>query len=432
MQVQESGFDSSARGKRFGVRHRVLAFCASLAALTYLDRVCISVTAQAMTEDLGLSNVQMGLVFSAFTLAYGLFEVPTGAWGDRIGGRRVITRIVVWWSSFTVMTAGAFNFASLVGIRFLFGAGEAGAWPNAARVLSRWFPSTERGMAQGVFFMGAHLAGGLTPILVAALLQIMHWRTVFVVFGLLGFVWSWLWYSRMRDEPREDSSISPQELEYIESGRVTGASHSMAGVPWRKILHNRSVWGLCAMYFTQTYGFYFYITWMPTYLAKERGITGASIGLLAGVPLLFSVVADFFGGATTDYLCRRFGLRIGRVSVGVASFLLASGFLVWGTSVAEPVASTLLIGVAAAWSNFLLGASWGAAVDIGGGHSGVVSAFMNTAGQVGGMLSPVILAFVVDEFASWSAPLYLTGALYFAGALCWLLVDPTKSIESAT
>ncbi|MCA1686488.1 MAG: MFS transporter, partial [Planctomycetia bacterium] len=166
------GFELADAGEvRSRVRYQVLAFTVALAGITYLDRVCISKTADDIMRDLRLSNLQMGFVFSAFTLAYALFEIPTGAWGDRIGTRRVLTRIVVWWSSFTIATAGAFNYASLLTLRFLFGAGEAGAFPNASKTFSRWFPVTERGTAQGVFFMGAHLGGGLTPLLVTYLLH---------------------------------------------------------------------------------------------------------------------------------------------------------------------------------------------------------------------------------------------------------------------
>src|SRR5262249_14379255 len=164
------------------VRYQVLAFTVALAGVTYLDRVCIATAKGQIQDDLELSNVQMGFVFSAFTLAYAVFEIPTGAWGDRIGPRRVLTRIVAWWSSFTIVTAAAFNYASLLAIRFLFGMGEAGAFPNASKVISRWFPAAERGTAQGIFFAGAHLGGGLTPMIVGHLLDVMDWRQVFVLF----------------------------------------------------------------------------------------------------------------------------------------------------------------------------------------------------------------------------------------------------------
>ncbi len=412
------------------VRYRVLALAVLLAAITYLDRVCISLTAPAMMRDLGLSKVQMSLVFSAFTLAYGLFEIPTGWWGDRVGTRRVLTRIVIWWSSFTIATAAAFNYASLLVIRFLFGAGEAGAWPNAARTFSRWFPVTERGTAQGIFFMGAHLGGAVTPILVTSMLVIMPWRAVFVVFGMIGFVWAWVWYRWFRDDPELHSAVSPAELEHIRHGRGASDSHHLDAAGWRRILTNRSLLALCAAYFTQGYSFYFFITWLPTYLESARGFTATTLGVMAGLLLLMSVLADFFGGVTTDRLTRRFGLRIGRCGVGGVSLLLAGILLTTGTATENSYVAVALISLALAFSNFLLGASWGTCVDIAGGHAGVVSACMNTAGQIGGFLSPIVTALFVEHYASWSAPLYLCGILYFAGALCWWFIDPRRPILS--
>ncbi len=409
-------------------RYRVLALAAMLAAITYLDRVCISLTAPAMMRDLGLSKVEMSFVFSAFTLAYAIFEIPTGWWGDRIGARKVLTRIVVWWSGFTIATAGVFNYSSLLVIRFLFGAGEAGAWPNAARVFSRWFPITERGAAQGIFFMGAHLAGGLTPILVTAMLTVTHWRAVFVIFGSVGFAWAMAWRWWFRDEPEEHKAVNSRELEHIQRGRGEAASHHLDAATWKRILSSRSLLALCAAYFTQSYGFYFFITWLPTYLEKARGLSSTRLGLFAGLPLLMSVLADFLGGITTDRMTASFGLRIGRCAVGGVSLLLASVLLIAGTAIENTLAAVLLISFALAFSNFLLGASWGTCVDIAGSHAGVIGACMNTAGQIGGFLSPIIAALFVERYGSWSAPLYLCGILYFIGALCWRLIDPRKPI----
>lgn len=409
------------------VRYQVLAFGVALAAITYLDRVCISITAPFMMRDLGLNPLQMSLVFSAFTLAYGLFEIPTGWWGDRIGTRKVLTRIVVWWSSFTMATAAAFNFPSLLAIRFLFGMGEAGAWPNAAKTFSRWFPLSERGTAQGIFFMGAHLGGGVTPILVTALLSRLPWRGVFLVFGAVGFLWAFAWYRWFRDEPAQHAAVNRKELEHIRRGKVAEADH-LHGVPWKRILTSRSLIALCLMYFTQSYGFYFYITWLPTYLERVRGFKATSLGLMAGMPLALSVLADLFGGLTTDWVTRRYGLKMGRCGVGGASLLLAGLFIMAGANTENAWLSALLISLAAASANFLLGACWGVCIDIAGSHAGVVSACMNTAGQVGGVLSPIILALVVENYSSWAAPLYFSGLLYLGGALCWLFIDPSRPI----
>ena len=413
------------------VRYRVLAMAVLLAAITYLDRVCISVTAPAMRRDLGLSQVQMSFVFSAFTLAYAIFEIPTGRWGDRVGTRRVLLRIVSWWSSFTIATGAVFSYPSLLVTRFLFGAGEAGAWPNVAITFSRWFPLRERGTAQGIFFSGAHLAGGLTPLLVTALMAYFNWRMLFVLFGSVGFIWAFAWYRWFRDTPAEHPAVSPEERAYIESGRAILVSEHGGIALWRRLLANLTVVFLCLMYFTQVYGFYLYITWLPTYLKESRGFSSLALGILAGLPLTLSAVADVLGGLTTDAIATRFGLRIGRAAVGGGSLAAAGVFLISGTFVQNPVLAAILISLAAAASNFLLGAAWGTCLDIGGNHSGVVSAAMNTSGAVGGILSPILLAFVVQHFATWSAPMYFTGFLYLAGALCWLAIDPRRRVTAS-
>src|SRR5829696_5742262 len=175
-------------------RYRVVAMAGMLAMVTYLDRACIATLAPHIMRDLSLTKDQMSWVFSAFAFAYAGFEIPTAWWADRQGTRRVLTRIVLWWSAFTMATAAAFNFVSILVIRFLFGIGEAGAWPCVARTFSRWIPRAERGRVQGIFFSGAHLAGGMTPAIVLLLTRVMDWRTVFVLFGFLGIVWAMVWF----------------------------------------------------------------------------------------------------------------------------------------------------------------------------------------------------------------------------------------------
>jgi ACS family glucarate transporter-like MFS transporter len=409
-------------------RYMVLAFGVALAGVTYLDRVCISVTAKQIMEDLSLDAVRMSYVFSAFTFAYATFEIPSGYWGDRIGTRRVLTRIVLWWSAFTALTAAAFSYPWLLIARFLFGTGEAGAWPNVARTFSRWFPASERGTAQGIFFMGAHLAGGLTPLLVRFMLDRMHWRAVFVVFGMVGVVWAACWYRWFRDDPAKHPRVNTAELAKIKVGQRVESSHSLRWADALPLLRNRNVIGLCLSYFTQSYGFYFYITWLPTYLEKARGFTQVKLGFLAGLPLLLSVVADLVGGVATDWASRRFGLRWGRAGVGVVSCLGAGLAMLAGARIEDGVHAAILIAVAAASSNLMLGASWGSCIDIGGNQTGLIGGVMNTAGQIGGMLSPIILAQIVSRFSNWSTPLYLTGLLYLLGAVAWCMVDARKPI----
>lgn len=403
------------------VRYKVVAFTVALAAITYFDRVCISTLAPDIMRDLDLSKVQMSLVFSSFTLAYALFEIPTAWWGQRVGTRRVLTRIVLWWSAFTVATGFARGYHWLLVTRFLFGAGEAGAWPNATRTFSRWVPLSERGKVQGIFFMGAHLAGGVTPALVAAMTAVLTWRQVFWVFGALGVVWAAAWSRWFRDEPREHPEVNEAERELIERERGPGGGHE-AG-EWR-ILMSPSVVLLCLAYVSNSYGFYFLITWLPSYLEQQRGFERGALSLFAGLPLLLSVVADLTGGMATDALVKRFGLRAGRAAIGVTAYAVAAGAMLAAASGGGFVMSAVLIAVAAASSMFTLAASWAACIDLGGRSSGVVSAAMNTMGQLGGVLSPIVLALLVERFDNWSLPLFVMAGLYAASSLCWLFVDP--------
>jgi len=418
----------AVRPARSRVRFQVLAFTVALAAVTYLDRVCIAQTAADVKRELGLSDVQMGYVFSAFTLAYALFEMPSGAWGDRIGTRRVLTRIVIWWSSFTMLTAAAFNYASLLTVRFLFGAGEAGCFPNVSRTFSKWFPLAERGTAQGIFFAGAHLGGGLTPMVVTALLGVMHWRTVFVVFGLVGFVWAIAWLRWFRDEPADHPAVSDDELAYIQAGRKPHVDRPIDRRSLGRLAGDRNMILLCLMYFTQAYGFYFNITWLPTYLAR-RGLSHETIGVwagvLAGLPLILSSVADLTGGLTTDRLTRAYGLRIGRCAVGFVSMVVAGVAMIAGATVESAIVAALLIAISGAADSFLLGSCWGVCQDVGGANAGLVAGCMNTAGQLGAFLSPIILPYFADP----AVPLCIAGGLYLLGALCWLGIDPRRPIQ---
>ncbi len=409
------------------VRYRVVGALVALAGVTYLDRVAISILALSIMRDLALTQIEMGYVFSAFTLAYAIFEIPTAWWADRIGSRPVLTRIVLWWSGFTMATGAAFSFGSLLGVRFLFGAGEAGAWPNAARVFSRWIPARERGRVQGVFFAGAHLAGGLTPPLVAWVATFLPWRLVFFSLGFVGLAWSLLWYRWFRDDPAEHPSVSAAERELIEKERGVARSHGP--VAWGRVFRTRSLLPLCIQYFANTYGFYFFITWLPVYLAKARGMASVELAVFAGLPLLLSVTADITGGIATDALSGRFGVRIGRSGVGFAAYLLASAILFLGTASPDAKFAGALIAVAGALSMFTLAPSWATAIDLGGTNAAVLSATMNTAGQIGGVLSPIVLAYIVDRLGNWSLPLYLLAALYLAAAISWLLIDPRPCPE---
>ena len=410
------------------MRYKVVAVVIALGMITYLDRVCISTVAPQIMADLGLTKVQMGYVFSAFALAYAIFEIPTAGMADRRGTRIVLTRIVAWWSAFTLATAAATSYVGLLSVRFLFGAGEAGAWPCMARTFSRWIPQDERGKVQGIFFAGAHMMGGLTPMIVTTLLVYMPWRMVFVCFGLVGLVWAAVWHTWFRDEPAEHRGVNAAERSLITAGRGPDTAHMAGWAYWKKLLTNRNVLALCIMYFPNSFVFYFCITWFPTYLREKHGFDPAMANILSGLPLCLSMTGDLFGGLVTDRVTARFGLRHGRGSVGVVSYLIAASAMLSVPSCHDPFIAVVLISVAVAATMLSLAGAWATCMDIGREHTGMVGAAMNTSGQVGSLLCPLIVAYSLQWFGNWNITIYLMGILFLAGAACWWLIDPRQRV----
>jgi MFS transporter, ACS family, glucarate transporter len=407
------------------VRFGVLLFAFLLAMVTYLDRVCISVAAPFMMADLHLSLVDMGFVFSAFTLAYSLFEVPSGWLGDRIGPRRVLTRIVLWWSAFTMLTGAAQSFRSLLAIRFLFGAGEAGAFPNIARSFALWFPRAERGVANGTMFLGSRLGGALSAPLALLLIHSYGWRASFVAFGAIGILWATVWWISYRDRPADHSRVNDAERAWIEQD---GPLLAHGATPWRTMLTSGNLIAICAMYFAFGYGLYFYFTWLPTYLIRELHFSPLAGGLFASLPFVLAGAADLSGGRLTDQLARHRGLRVARSGLGCCAFVTCGLLVVSSTLPMPPVGKALLLAFALASADLALAACWAVCLDVGASHAGVVTGFMNTAGNLGGMIAPIVTGFAVERWESWAFAFYVTGLVYIGGGLAWLAIDPRRSI----
>jgi sugar phosphate permease len=402
-------------------RHTMLGFALAAMAVAYLDRVCISTAAPAIKADLGLSDVQMGTVFSAFTLAYALFEVPSGWLADRFGARVTLTRIVVWWSAMTAATGAATGFGSLVVLRALFGMGEAGVLPSLTRAFSRWLPARERGRAFGLTIMAAALGGAVTQPIVVSLLGVVSWRRAFVIFAFVGVVWALFWFRWFRDEPSDHPGVNAAELAVI-GNQPAAAAHPR--VPWRRLLRNRSMLALCAMYFGAIYGWYFYLTWLPTYLLRARGFELASVGWLAALPLLAIAAGSLGGGAVSDLLVRRFGARTGLRLPGLVGLPLAAIAILGAIQTSEPRVAALCLAAAAGLGALGVAPAWSVCLAIGGRHAGVVSGAMNTFGNLGGVASPLAVGFSLDAIGSWEVPLYSVVAFYLVAALCWLGIDP--------
>jgi len=352
-----------------------------------------------------------------------------------MGPRRVLTRIVLWWSAFTMLTGTVQGNRSLLAVRFLFGAGEAGAFPNAVRSFSQWFPARERGKANGVLFFGSRLGGALTAPLALALIQWWGWRASFVGFGCVGVVWAAVWYWTYRDRPADHPGVDAAELAWIAQDLSTplgasgpAAAAHPAGTLWRLLLSSPNLYAICAMYFALGYGLYFYFTWLPTYLTRELGFSMVGGGFFSALPFLLAGAANLAGGWYTDHLARTRGLRTARCTLGSLSFATCAALLLASTAVPSPILKAVLLALALASADFALSACWAVCLDVGATHAGVVTGFMNTSGNLGGLIGPLVVGVMVERWQSWTYPFYVTAAVYVMGALAWLLIDPRRRI----
>jgi sugar phosphate permease len=428
--TSEDGLTSPKAVKPTKVRYQVLLVIFLLAVITYLDRVCISIAAPFISSELGLNEVQMGSVFSIFALAYALFEIPTGWLGDRLGPRRVLSRVVIWWSMFTVFTGLVKGFHSLLAVRFLFGAGEAGAYPNINRTLTSWFPVKTRGTALGIVWMGSRLGAAISPPLVLFLMTWFGWRGTFYFLGLVGVVWAVFWIAWFRDDPARKKSVNQAEIELLQKDKSEAPADRVSHLPWRQLFTNSTLLSIYLMYFTLGFVYYLYITWFPTYLIKARGMTMSQMGIYASLPLAFSAVATLGGGFSTDWLVRRLGLRWGRAGIGMFGCFASVIFLVSGLRVSDVHISVLLISLSAASSDFTLAASWSTCADIGGRFAGTISGTMNMVGNFGSMLSPLLMGYLISSFGSWNLTFYIAAALNVIGMLLWLKIDASRALPA--
>jgi ACS family glucarate transporter-like MFS transporter len=405
-------------------RHIVLSLLVALAILTFLDRISISSAGARMQEDLHISPEQWGWVLGVFVLSYGLFEAPTGAMGDRAGQRRVLTRIVLWWSAFTGATGATRGFFPLLATRFLFGAGEAGAYPNISGVIARWFPVSERARAQGFIWAASRLGGALAPLIVTPLQSIIGWRCVFAILGAMGVLWTLIWRAWYRDNPAEQPGVGAQEL--VEIGCATVAAHPTT--PWTLLLSAPRLWLIVAMYFCYAWGSWFYFGWFPVYLMKGAGFTEAQMGIFSALPFLAGALGNLTGGFLSDRLAAQFGLRAGRRIIGFGSLAASSLLMVAMTLTRDQsaivVLSTLGFGVA----DLMLPTAWSVCVDIGGEHAGAVTGIMNTAGQFGGFFCSVLFGYIVKATSSYHAPVWMIAAMVMVAAILFTRIDATRRL----
>lgn len=406
-------------------RHLVLGLLALVSIITFIDRLAIAVTGPAIQKQLNITPDAWGWVLSAYVIAYAVFEVPSGAMGDRNGYRRELTRITVWWSVFTAITAACRNFWQLAGARFLFGLGAAGAYPNMSGVMYRWLPKRERARGQSIVWGASRFGGALAPLLLVPLQARFGWQAVFVVLGAAGLIWSITWRLWFHDKPAEQPGITPGELDEIGEDET----HGHKGTPWGRLLSLPQLWLIAIAYLFYAFGSWFFFGWFPTWMVNGAGFTQAEMGAWATVPFLLGVVGNLAGGVLSDRLATRLGERRAYATITFVCLVLTAALLVAMSVLRDKAAIVAAASAAFCIMDLMLPSAWAMCMAIGGRYGGTATGVMNTAGNIGGFLCTVIFGYVVKATGNYDLPLQCVAAMVVIAAVIFSRIDCTRGFD---
>lgn len=399
-----------------------------LTVLLYIDRACISAAKVEICRDLEFGMTQFGWIMAAFTLGYALFQAPAGKLADIRGARGVISGIVGIWSLLTALTGATWNYLSMLIIRFLFGAGEAGAFPALSKVVYNWFPVRERGIIQGINFSGSRIGAAFAMPLVAWMIKELGWRHTFMFFGLFGILYAILWFLLFRDKPEDARFIGSEEVEDIKKNRQQSTPGITSTIPFRSLFKSGLMWKVMVQYLCSNFTFYFSITWMYTYIQERFQLGVVEAGLYTSVPLISGAVGNWVGGLIVDAIYRKGKWKLSRRLPAIIGFILSAIGIFMVTQVSSPIYAVIFMSMAIFGADMTLSPSWAFCIDIGRDSAGVVSGTMNMAGNLGAFVT--IIAF--PYFFKWTGhyePFFITCAvLSLVAASIWWSLDPQKSL----
>jgi len=398
-----------------------------LILITYLDRVCISLVGVRIKTEFNLSNTQFGYVLGAFALAYALFEIPAGILGDKIGQKKVFIRIVIWWSVFTALTGATTGFITLLFTRFLFGMGEAGAFPNGCGTISRWFPVTETSKGTSCLMIGSSTGAAIAPLIVVPIATAYGWRAPFFINGLIGLVWVLVCFAWFKNEPGEMKNISVKEKLLIENNRRF--IHHEQKFPWGIALKNRSLWALAIIAFCSQWALYFFIAWMPVYLQEGRHFSETAMKFTTSYLFVVGIIGGLSAGFFTDRFVKKRGIKYGRRLIGmVAMGMEGLLFITAAITSSNTIASACLM-----LCYFFIPVNgishFSACVDIGKSKAGTVTGIINFSGSMGAFFLSIMFGRIADVTHSFNVPLFVVAGVLFTGCLLWLLVNAGKPLD---
>jgi MFS transporter, ACS family, glucarate transporter len=401
-----------------------------LSLLLYIDRACISAAKIPISDSLGFSDKQMGWVLSAFALGYALFQTPSGMLADRLGPRKILTTIVILWSVFTALTAAAWNYTSMLAVRFLFGASEAGAFPGISRAVYSWYPLKERGLVTGINFSGSRLGAAFALPLVAWLIHATGWRTTFVILGIIGILWAIFWFLWFRNTPEEHKGISEEEKNYIMNNRQQTDITEKAGIRMDTMLKSRNMWLAMLQYFASNFTFFFTLTWLFPHLQTKYSLEIVEAGFYASAPLIGGALGNWFSGWLVDVIYKKGNWKMSRRIPAMAGFALVIIGLLGSLHMETVTGAVLFLTLAIFGADMTLSPSWSFCVDIGRRNSGAVSGTMNMAGNLGSFITALAFPYL-QAWTGSEEPFFYTGsALAFVAIVGWGFMHPNNPIKN--
>lgn len=426
------GHEATAGQAPTRVRYRVLAWLCALAALAYVHRSCLAVAAGTVQRELGMSGEEMAWALAAFAWGYAAFQLPSGALGDRWGARIGLTACVLVWSAATGMMALAGGFLVLFACRLLLGVGQAGIFPCSVNTIARWFPASEKSMPSGLLAAFMSVGAAVATALTGVLLEYLYWEALFVLFALPGLVAAAWFYGWFRDSPALHPSVNEAEARFIQEGRPPAPPRAAGPVPWGRILTSVNMGLVCGQQFFRAFGYFFFLTWFPTYLEKVFRVRTQESGYLTSFPLLGVVLGSSAGGFLMDWVWRRTGSkRLSRQAVGFLGVLASGAFFVAAYFCDDVTWAVAAVSVSSFWAGLAGPTGYTVTIDLGGRHVATVFSTMNMAGNVGAALSAVVVERFASAWGSWQAVPLLLAGIYAGAAVCWTLVDPHRPIVPA-
>jgi ACS family glucarate transporter-like MFS transporter len=401
-----------------------------LTILLYIDRACISAAKGDICSDLGFSMTDFGWIMAIFTLGYALFQTPAGKLADNKGARGVIAGIVAVWSLLTSLTGAAWSYTSMLTIRFLFGAGEAGAFPALSKVVYNWFPIKERGIIQGINFSGSRIGAAFAMPLVAWLIKEIGWRHTFLAFGAIGVLYSLLWYRLFRDKPENTKFIGSEEVAFIQKNRQQPSVGSKVGLPFNTIIESATMWKTMVQYICSNFTFYFSLTWMYPYIQERFHLGLVEAGFYTSIPLIGGAVGNWLAGILVDAIYRRGKWKLSRSMPAIIGFSLSAIGMIMFTLVSSPELSVAFMTLAVFGADMTLSPSWAFCIDVGKENVGAVSGTMNMAGNLGAFVTIIAFPYLFKWTGHYEPFFLICAGLSLVAIIMWSTMNPEKAINN--